>query len=128
MNTQLQTIERQNRLLQQIALDTLDIEQIIMVPGDRQQVAREKIREIRQCALAGMSDREVTNEILSGYREDCVNVLFTAKQQLDAYFSGRISLDDDQLQHMVVACEMYTVRAREYFEKKNMSGMEVDHG
>ncbi len=131
MNTQIKQLEKQNDLLQRIAMDTTDIEQIVggsMAPDDRQRALLVKIGNIRRAALAGMSDREITVKILTGYREDCVNVLFTVKEQLDAYFSGRISLNDEQLQHMVMACEMYVRMTQKYFGKKAQSGVEVENG
>lgn len=126
-------IERQRELLKSIALDVSDIERIAFGagahPASRQQVLAEKLRSIRQTAMAGINDRAVIERILHGYRTDCLSRMRWLNDACDRIIGGGyFHVKDESLQEMALAASCFAASVEKYLSLRNATGCEVDHG
>lgn len=131
-------ISRQRELLQAIASDIADAEQIAfgssMDMESKQQLLGEKFSQIRQTAMAGINDRNATAMILGGYKADCLESLLgfldLSNSTVDEIADGLLKEPSDtQLQLLAMSATSYAERVSKYLQlKADVIQQEVNNG
>jgi hypothetical protein len=120
-------IEQQRNLLQTIAIEISDVEQIAfgssMDPESKQRLLGEKLCQIRQAAMAGINDQDIATVILNGYRVDCLDSLLgllnLSNSTVDEMEEGgKIEPTDMQLQLLAMAARNFGNRFEKYMQLK----------
>ncbi|MDR3631334.1 MAG: hypothetical protein P4L42_13475 [Desulfocapsaceae bacterium] len=123
-------IKRHHDLLQSIVVDAHDIEQIAFgsLDPDKRQALGERLSRIRQMALTGVNDQEITARILEGYRRDCINSLYTIWGMTEAFCTEVLAFEDEQMPVLILAFQRFTGLVERYLQLKTTVNQETYNG
>ena len=134
MNIQTVKLEQQRSVIASMIASISAIEETaahaVPASGDRFSVA-EQLAQLRHYGQRALNDKDITEAILAGYRQDAVDsgeallelITCTANENMNM---GKGCISDEQLHFVAVAAQSFSDRASQYLNLKT-SASEASH-